>query len=58
MSGLVYLLALVGMVALVAWVIKNDTPGSSGKTIGVFAMKEPDDTAEADRVKRPPPYIG
>lgn len=55
-SGVIFLSAIVGMVLVVAWVLKNDNLGPSGKTTGFLAMKEaekPEQTPE----KRPP-YAG
>lgn len=52
----IFLCAIGAMVLLVAWALKNDDLGPSGKTTGLFAMKEPED-AEPAPEKKPPPYV-
>ena len=57
-ASVIFLASIVAMIILVAWTIRNDDLGASGKTTGFLAMKEPDDTEPAPQQKRPPPYIG
>ncbi len=56
-ASFIFLCALIAMVMLVAWVIKNDGAGLTGKTTGLLAMKEPEEPEQAAK-KKPPPYAG
>lgn len=56
-ASLIFLGAIVAMVMLVAWAMKNDGAGLTGKTTGLLAMREPEEPERA-REKKPPPYAG
>ena len=55
-SGVIFLSAIVAMVLVVAWVLKNDSLGPSGKTTGLLAMKEPEEPEQLPEKR--PPYVG
>ena len=55
-SGVIFLGAIVAMVLVVAWVLKNDNLGPSGKTTGLLAMKEPEEPEQ--KPSQRPPYAG
>lgn len=45
MDAIFFFFSLTGVLMVVYWLVTNDKAGNSGKTRGLFAMREPADIA-------------
>lgn len=45
MDAAFFFFSLAGVLMVVHWLVTNDKAGNSGKTRGIFAMREPEDIA-------------
>ncbi len=53
MDAIFFFFSLTGVLMVVYWLVTNDKAGNSGKTRGLFAMREPADiAAEAEAAAR------
>ncbi len=53
MDAVFFFFSLIGVLAVVHWLVTNDKAGNRGKTRGIFAMREPADiAAEAEAAAR------
>ena len=55
MESVLFLLAVVGIVVVVAWSVMNDRVPSNGKTHGLLAMREEAPIEPATSESRTPP---
>lgn len=55
-SGVFFLIFLVGVLMVVAWSVKMDRRPSGARTSGLLAMREPAEKADGDAVvaRKPP----
>jgi hypothetical protein len=52
LNTLLFLSTCIAMAWIIYWMIKNDDRGMTGRTTGLFAMREPEGTAERKEAKR------
>jgi len=54
LSGVFFLIFLVGVLMVVAWSVKMDRRPSGARTSGLLAMREPEAGADAVADRKPP----